>query len=139
MNARLPTIVLTVLFIIGTLDAWAKDQNLTIEQVAQTIAEQHNANSNGLKDEMTVSSRAFARGKDVRFENILRVKKGLPQSKLQEFGAETRREIIPAVCQLKGNEIGFKRGLSYTFSYLNTYGEKLTEFTVNAGTCGINP
>ena len=112
-------------------------QNQTVEQVAQTIDAQHNQNATLMRDEMTVSSKASATGKNVRFENVLRVKQGLPKAKLQEFDSETRREIIPRVCAVQGNEIGFKRGLSYTFSYASTYGERLSEFTVDAKTCGI--
>ena len=112
-------------------------QNQTVEQVAQTVAAQHNQNSHLVQDEMTISSKATATGKNIRFDNVLRVRQGLPKAKLQEFDAENRKEIIPRVCAVKGNEIGFKRGLTYTFSYTNTYGEKLSEFTIGANTCGI--
>lgn len=47
-----------------------------IEEIAQSIASQHNANSKALLDEMTVSTRAIAIGRNVRFEYVLRVKKG---------------------------------------------------------------
>lgn len=112
-------------------------QNQTIEQVAQTIAKQHNQNANLMLDEMTVSSRAAASGKNVRFEYVLRVKQGLPKAKLHEFDTQNRLEIVPKVCGVKGNEIGFTRGLTYTFSYTNKFGEKLSEFMVDAKTCGI--
>jgi hypothetical protein len=47
-------------------------QRQTIEQVAQTIAAQHNAHA--YADDITVSSSAEAVGKNGRFENVLRVK-----------------------------------------------------------------
>jgi c-di-AMP phosphodiesterase-like protein len=106
-----------------------------IEDIAQTIASQHNANSKSMLDEMTVSSIAIAKGRNVRFENILRVKKGLPASKLKEFSDETQQDIVPKTCAINGNNLGFDRGLSYTFSYFNTYGEKLIEFNVDRAIC----
>ena len=108
-----------------------------IEEIAQTIASQHNANSKAMLDEMTVSTRAVAIGRNVRFEYVLRVKKGLPPSKLKEFSNETRREIVPKSCAVNANNPGFDRGLHYTFVYVNTYGEKLAEFTVDKATCKL--
>ena len=117
--------------------AAASAQNQTVEQVAQTIAAQHNQSAHLVRDEMTVSSTATATGKNVRFDIIFRVRQGLPEAKRLEFDTENRKEIIPRVCAVKGNEVGFKRGMSYTFSSSNTYGEKLSEFTIDGKTCGI--
>ena len=125
----------TISAIAAPTDIYA--QNQTVEQVAQIIATQHNQTANMMRDAMTASSKASASGKNVRFEYVLRVKQGLSKSKLQEFDAANRLEIIPRVCGVTGNEIGFKRGLSYTFSYTNLFDEKLSEFTVDAKTCGI--
>ena len=86
-------------------------------------------------DEMTVSTRAVAVARNVRFENVLRVKKGLPSAKLKEFSEETRREIVPKSCAVNAKNPAFDRGLTYTFSYTNTYGEKLAEFTVDKAVC----
>lgn len=106
-----------------------------IEEIAQTIATQHNANSKAFLDEMTISNRAIAIGRNVRLEYVLRVKKGLPPTKLKEFSDETRREILPKACQQNANNPAFDRGLYYTFAYINTYGEKLAEFNVDKATC----
>lgn len=106
-----------------------------IEEIAQTIASQHNANSKAMLDDMTVSSRAVAIGRNVRFENVLRVKKGLPAAKIKEFSDETQRETTPKSCAANANNPAFDRGLSYTFVYVNTYGEKLAEFNVDKAVC----
>jgi len=90
-----------------------------IEEIAQTIASQHNANSKAMLDDMTVSSRAVAIGRNVRFEFVLRVKKGLPPAKLKEFSDGTRGEIVPKSCAANANNPAFDRGLYYTFAYVN--------------------
>jgi len=104
-----------------------------IEEIALNIANQHNAKA--MRDDMTVSSRATAKGRNVRFENVLRVKKGLSAAKLKEFSDETQREIVPKSCEVNAQNPAFDRGLNYTFVYTNTYGEKLAEFTVDKLVC----
>lgn len=119
----------------------AQAQSLTpaqikqIEEIAQSVAAQHNVNSKATLDDMTVASRAVAVGRNVRIENVLRVKKGLPPSKLKEFSDETQREVVPRACAVNANNPAFGRGLTYTFAYTNTYGEKLAEFTVDQALC----
>jgi hypothetical protein len=117
--------------------SWTTEQIKQIEEIAQTIASQHNANSKALLDDMTVSTRAIAVSRNVRFENVLRVKKGLSSAKLKEFSDELRREILPKACQQNANNPAFDRGLYYTFTYKNTYGEKLAEFNVDKKTCSL--
>lgn len=106
-----------------------------IEEIAHNIAAQHNANATTMVDNMTVSSTATAVGRNVRFENVLRVKKGLSPAKLKEFSDETRRETVPKSCAANAKNPAFDRGLTYTFAYKNTYGEKLAEFTVDQAVC----
>jgi hypothetical protein len=106
-----------------------------IEQIAQNIAVQHNANAAAVTDDMTVSSTATAAGRNVRFENVLRVKKGLPPAKLKEFSDATEGEVVPKACAANAKNLAFDRGLTYTFAYKNTYGEKLAEFTVDQASC----
>lgn len=119
----------------------ANAQNLTsaqikqIEGIARNIAAQSNANKQAMLDEMTVSFNAVATGRNVRFENVLRVKKGLPPNKIKEWLDATRGEIIPRSCAQNANNPAFDRGLSYTFAYSNTYGEKLDDVFVDKGTC----
>lgn len=106
-----------------------------IEQIAQNIAVQHNANAAAMLDDMTVSSTATAVGRNVRIENVLRVKKGLPPAKLKEFSDATRGDVVPKACAANAKNPAFDRGLAYTFIYKNTYGEKLAEFTVDQPSC----
>ncbi len=106
-----------------------------IEEIAKTIASQHNANAEALLDDMTVSSRAVAVSRNVQFVYVLRVKKGLSPSELQEFSDELRREIVPKVCLQNANNPAFDRGLFYTFIYKNTYSEGLAEIVVNKEIC----
>jgi hypothetical protein len=106
-----------------------------IEEIAQSIATQHNANAKAMLDDMTASSRAVAIGRNVRIENVLRVKKGLPPAKLKEFSDETQREVVPKSCAVNAKNPAFDRGLTYTFVYTNTYGEKLAEFPVDPAVC----
>ena len=106
-----------------------------IEQIAQKIAAQHNANASAMIDDTTTSSTARAVGRNVRIENILRVKKGLPPAKLKEFSDATQGEVVPQACAVNAKNPAFDRGLTYTFIYTNTYGEKLAEFTVDKAAC----
>lgn len=121
--------------ILSQAQALSAAQIKQIEDIAQNVAAQHNASAASLVDEMTVSSRASAIGRNVRIDNVLRVQKNLPLLKIKEFGDETLREIAPKVCAANSKNPAFDRGLSYTFSYLNTHGERLTEFTIDKTFC----
>ncbi|MDD4071673.1 MAG: hypothetical protein PHY78_04820 [Desulfobacterales bacterium] len=106
-----------------------------IEEIAMAIASQHNANSEALLDDMTVSTRAVAISRNVKFLYVLRVKKGLSPSELKEYSDELRREILPNACFQNANNPAFDRGLFYTFIYKNTYGEKLAAIVVSKENC----
>ena len=106
-----------------------------IEEIAQNVAAQHNANAKTMLDDVTVSTRAVAIGRNVRFEYVLRLKKNLPPAKIREWADATRNEILPKACQQNANNPAFDRGLYYTFAYTNTNGAKLTEFIVDKATC----
>ncbi|GAB6194166.1 hypothetical protein [Desulfocastanea catecholica] len=110
-------------------------QNKQIEEIAQTIAEQHNANSKSMLDDVTVSTHAVAIAKNVQIEFVLRLKKNIPSEKMREWADGTRSEIISRACQTNANNPAFDRGLYYTFVYANMYGEKLIEFVVDKATC----
>lgn len=135
--------ILRNLFLLVALSSCfsANAQNLTpaqikqIEDIARNIAAQSNANKQAMLDDMTVSFNAVAVGRNVRFENVLRVKRGLPTSKIKEWLEATRAEITPKSCAQNANNSAFDRGLSYTFSYSNTYGEKLGDVFVDKPTC----
>lgn len=104
--------------------------NQTVEQVAAEIAKIHNAAN--ITDEMTVSSTAEARGKQIVFKSVLRVQKDLPKKKLEEFRGLLQEEIVPKTCMVNANKVAFmEMGLYYTFVYFNTYGQKLAEITVD--------
>jgi len=108
--------------------------NLTVESVASEIAKNHNAAKH--TDDMTVSSTAEARGKQIVFTNVLRVQKDLPKQKLDEFRNALLEELVPKVCAANANSVPFmKMGLYYTFVYYNTYGQKLAEITVDRAAC----
>ena len=131
------------LFLLAALfsDVAANAQNLSpaqikqIEDIAQNIAAQSNANKQAMLDEMTVSFNAIAVGRNVRFENVIRVKKGLPPQKIKSWLDATRAEIVPKACAQNAKNPAFYRGLSYTFAYSNTYGEKLGDVFVDNATC----
>ena len=135
------SILYSLLIVIIFLCPKSHAQSLTpsqikqIEEIAQTIASQHNANSRSLQDDMTVSSHAVAVSRNVRFTNVLRVRKGLSNTDLKLFRNELIQEILPKACQQNANNPAFKRGLFYTFIYKNTYGEKLAEFDVDQRSC----
>ena len=131
------------LFLLAALSSGfcATAQNLTpaqikqIEDIARNIAAQSNANKPAMLDEMTVSFNAVAVGRNVRFENVIGVKKGLPLATIKEWLDATRAEVIPKSCAQNAKNPAFDRGLSFTFAYSNTYGEKLGEVFVDKTTC----
>ncbi|MCI5208457.1 MAG: hypothetical protein D3910_06610, partial [Candidatus Electrothrix sp. ATG2] len=106
-----------------------------IEDIAQKIAAQSNANKQAMLDKMTMSFNATAVGRNVRFENVIRVKKGLPPQKIKVWLDATRDEIVPKACAHNAKNPAFDRGLSYTFAYSNAYGEKLGEVFVDKPVC----
>lgn len=121
--------------VLATGQTLSQAQIKQIEDIALSIATQHNAASSTHLDDVTVSSRATAVGRNVRFAHVLRVKKGLPASQLKAFADESRREIYPRACATNANNPAFARGLTYTFSYTSTHGDKLGEFTVDQAGC----
>lgn len=140
MNA--PTISRSIFLLAALYSSFtATAQNLNpaqikqIEDIAKNIAVQSNANKQAMLDEMTALFNAVAVGRNVRFENVIRVKKGLPPNRIKEWLDATRAEIIPKSCAQNTNNPAFDRGLSYTFAYSNTYGEKLGDVFVDKATC----
>lgn len=106
-----------------------------IEEIALNIAAQSNANKQAIQDDMTISFNAVAVGRNVRFENVIRVKKGLPHKVIKEWLDATQAEIIPKTCAQNARNPAFDRGLSFTFAYSNTYGEKLGDVFVDRAIC----
>lgn len=106
-----------------------------IEDIAGNIAAQSNANKQAMLDDMTVSFNAVAVGRNVRFENVIRVKKGLPPNTIKEWLDATASEIIPKICAQNAKNPAFDRGLSYTFAYSNAYNEKLGDVFIDQTTC----
>lgn len=135
--------ILRYLFLLAAMYSGAvvNAQNLSpaqikqVEEIAQNIVAQSNANKQVMLDEMTVSFNAIAVGRNVRFENVIRVKKDLPPQKIKGWLDATRVEILPKSCAQNAKNPAFDRGLSYTFAYSNTYGEKLGDVFVDKATC----
>lgn len=131
------------LILLSTLSSCfsANAQNLTsaqikqIEDIARNIAAQSNANKQAMLDDMTLSFNAVAVGRNVRFEYVIRVKKALPPKRIKEWLDATRADIIPKSCTQNAQNPAFDRGLSYTFAYSNTYGEKLGDVFIDRSTC----
>jgi hypothetical protein len=134
-NVLLSVVIVTLLLVCQSAQALTAAQIKQIEEIAQNVASQHNANAKTMLDDVTVSTRAVAIGRNVRLEYVLRLKKNIQPAKLKEWVDATKREIIPNACQVNANNPAFDRGLYYTFTYTNTYGEKLTEFVVDKATC----
>lgn len=130
-------LLLAALFsgVVANAENFSPAQIKQIEEIAQNIAAQSNANKPAMLDEMTVSFNAIAVGRNVRFENVIRMKKGLPPKKIKGWLDATRAEIIPKACNQNAKNPAFDRGLSYTFAYSNTYGEKLGDVFVDKATC----
>ncbi|MFC7460597.1 hypothetical protein [Hydrogenophaga defluvii] len=131
----------TLLFLVASASLASQAQSLSpaqikqIEEIAQSIAAQSNANRQAHLNDMTVSFNAVAVGRNVRFENVIKTKKGLSPIKVKEWLDATNAEIVPGACSQNAKNPAFDRGLSYTFSYSNTYGEKLGEVLVDKPTC----
>lgn len=106
-----------------------------IEDIANNIAAQSNANKQSMLDEMTVAFNAVAVGRNVRFEYVIRVKQGLAPYAIKEWLDATRAEIISKSCAQNAKNPAFDRGLTYTFAYSNTYGEKLGDVLLDQLTC----
>ena len=106
-----------------------------IEEIAAEIAKQSNANKHLHLDDMTVSFNAVSTGRNVRFENVLRVKNGLSQNEIAQWLAATQKEIIPQACAQNANNPAFERGLSYTYSYSSIYKQKMGDVLVDKTTC----
>lgn len=116
-------------------EEWTPAQIRQIEEIAQDIARQSNASKEAMLNPMTASFQATASGRNVRFEIVLRIQKGLSPAKIREWYQDTQNELVPQVCKTNALNPAFARGLSYTFSYTNTHGEKLGAFLIDKLTC----
>src|SRR5690606_37297619 len=95
------------IFIVGCASAyaekWSQAQIRQIEEIAQEIARQTNANKSNLIDNVTAGVNATAKGRSVTFEYLVRTKRDLPGSEIQEWIAAARAETIPNICRLNSN------------------------------------
>ncbi len=110
-------------------------QPLTLEQTAQEIARQHNANATSLIDDTTVSTSAKAEGVNVVVTYVIRIRQQLPENKRDEFRKGMATELMRGVCTSNANNEAFKRGLYYTLVYRSTEDELLSKLTVSKDTC----
>jgi len=106
----------------------------TVESIATAIAQQHNAAD--LSDDMTLSSTAEARGKQIIITNILRVQKDLSKQEIDKFKSELYREIVPKTCRVNSKNVAFiELGLQYTFIYFSKYNQKIAEIMIDNNVC----
>jgi len=110
-------------------------QALTLEQTAQEIARQHNANAKALIDDTTVSTSAKAAGANVIVTNVIRIRKQLPDEMRDEFRKSVGTELMRGVCNGNAGNEAFDRGLYYTLIYLSTDDELLAKLVVSKETC----
>ena len=106
-----------------------------VEEAMANIAKTHNANPK--LDQMTVSSVATASGRKVTFHNVMRVKKGLTSSEIANFQAAIREELLPQACAVNREIFSWKKGISYSYVYDNTYGERIGELVIDERACGV--
>ncbi len=131
-----PVTAVATLFVgVATAQPLNPAQFMQIEELAKSIANQHNANAQAMVNEMMASTHATASGLNIQFKYVFRFRKGLSTAKLNEFTKEIKQEVVPKTCVVNANNPFFDRGLSYTFVYFNTYGEHLAKFTVDQAVC----
>ena len=128
---RFATLALSVLL----MTMVARAQPLTLEQTAQEIARQHNANAKALIDDTTVSTSATAEGKNVIVTYVIRIKQQLPKDKRDEFRKGIATELMRGVCKSNADKDAFKQGLYYTLVYRSTEDELLSKLVVSKDTC----
>ena len=123
------------LFVVLLMPVVARAQPLTLEQTAQEIARQHNANAKALIDDTTVSTSATAEGKNVIVTYVIRIKQQLPKDKRDEFRKGIATELMRGVCKSNADKDAFKQGLYYTLVYRSTEDELLSKLVVSKDTC----
>lgn len=113
----------------------ARAQALTVEQTAQEIARQHNANAKALIDDTTVSTSAEADGVNVIITYVIRVQQQLPEQMRAEYRKGLEAELLRGACKGNADNEAFKRGLYYTFVYRNTDDQLVSKLVVSKKTC----
>jgi hypothetical protein len=104
------------------------------EEMAAQAARAHNAQQ--ISDEMLVSSRASAVGRRVLFRNIVRVRKGPSDDERTAFLFDVRSALVARICAADRDAV--KSGVSYTWVYDNTWGERVAEVHIDEKTCGVH-
>jgi hypothetical protein len=117
------------------MPAVGRAQPLTLEQTAQELARQHNANAKALIDDTTVATSAKADGVNVVVTYVLRIRQQLPEDKREEFRTGIATELMRGVCKSNAGSEPFKRGLYYTLVYRSTEDELLSKLVVSRDTC----
>jgi hypothetical protein len=136
LSARVQTVRLAAPGLAALLmSVLAGAQPLTLEQTAQEIARQHNANAKALIDDTTVSTSATAEGVNVIVTYVLRIRQQLPEDKREEFRKSIATELMRGVCKSNADKEAFKQGLYYTLVYRNTEDELLSKLVVSRETC----
>ena len=136
LTARAETIRFAALALcLLSMPVMARAQPLTLEQTAQEIARQHNANAKALIDDTTVSTSATAEGVNVIVTYVLRIRQQLPEDKRDEFRKGIATELMRGICRSNADKEAFKQGLYYTLVYRNTEDELLSKLVVSRETC----
>ena len=52
-------------------------------------------------------------------------------------GADIREEMLPQVCAANREVFSWKKGISSTYVYDNTYGERIGELVMDERACGV--
>lgn len=126
----------TAVFLLASVAAFA-EEHLDVEWVAAEIARQHNSKAHTMTDDMTISSSADSKGKNVILRYVWKARRDISHQKLKELDSELRTELIPKVCAENAVNPAFKQGLSYTFVYVSHYGQKLAQLSIDKHTCGM--
>ena len=136
ISARVQTVRCAALALcLVSMPVVARAQALTLEQTAQEIARQHNANAKSLIDDTTVSTSATAEGANVIVTYVLRIRQQLPEDKRDEFRKGIAAELMRGLCKSNADKDAFKQGLYYTLVYRNTEDELLSKLVVSKETC----
>lgn len=109
----------------------------SVEQHAQLAAQGANQefSRHPSTDGITVSRRAYAKGKALVYEFVLATRRDVTQSELQVWRVGTRGEVVPAACRLLSGDPYFSQGFHFVYRYLDRDGRALDEIQVNRPAC----
>jgi hypothetical protein len=112
---------------------------LSVEEHARLAAEGANIefSRNPPTDGVTLSTRAYAKGKAVVYEIVLAIRRDVTESELQVWRAGTRGEVVPAACRMLSGDPYFNAGFHFVYRYLDRDENVLDEIPVNRPACEV--